>query len=114
MNTLEYLAAVKTRLRITSDYALAERLGVTRSAVSKMQQGGVSFSDDTALAVAEILQVEPWLVIADANAERAKTPEMRAKWQSLVAGFLALLSPAKLDRQERRRTPRTALSVTTA
>ncbi len=106
MNTKEYLHAVKVKTGITSDYALAARLGVTRSAVSKMQQGGVSFGDDVALTIAEILEVEPLVVIAEANAERAKTPEMRARWMGLVAGFRALLSQAKFDGIERRRNVR--------
>lgn len=95
MNTIEYLQAVKTRLDITSDYALAARLGITRSAVSKLQQGGVSFSDDVALTIAEILKLNPLVVIASANAERAKTPEMRARWMDVIQGFLTLLPHAK-------------------
>lgn len=87
MNTIEYLQAVKTRLEITSDYALAARLGITRSAVSKLQQGGVSFSDDVALTIAEILKLNPLVVIAAANAERAKTPEQRARWSGVMEKF---------------------------
>lgn len=87
MNTIEYLQAVKTRLEITSDYALAARLGITRSAVSKLQQGGVSFSDDVALTIAEILNLNPLVVIASANAERAKTPEQRARWSGVMEKF---------------------------
>lgn len=87
MNTIEYLQAVKSRLGITSDYALAAKLGITRSAISKLQQGGVSFSDDVALSVAEILGVHPFTVIAQANAERAKTPEQRARWSGVMEKF---------------------------
>lgn len=88
MTSLEYLEAVKRRLGITSDYALAARLGVTRSAVSKFQKGAV-FGDDVALTVAEILGVEPIVVIAAANAERAKTPEQKARWTGLMEKFSA-------------------------
>lgn len=95
MNTLEYLRAVKSRLGIESDYALASRLGVTRSAVSKLQQGKVVFGDDVALTVAQILDVNPLVVIAQANAERASTPEMRNRWMDVVTGFRALLLHAK-------------------
>jgi plasmid maintenance system antidote protein VapI len=95
LNTLEYLRAVKTRLGIESDYALAQRLGVTRSAISKLQQGKVVFGDDVALSVAQILDVPPIVVIAQANAERASTPEMRARWMEVMdkmsTSFLNLL-----------------------
>jgi transcriptional regulator with XRE-family HTH domain len=86
MTSLEYLDAVKTRLGIVSDYALAARLGVTRSAVSKFQKGAV-FGDDVALTVAEILQINPLTVIAAANAERAKTPEQKARWEGYMEKF---------------------------
>lgn len=103
MTSLEYLEAVMERLGITSDYALAARLGVTRSAVSKFRKGAV-FGDDVALTVAEILQLNPLVVIAAANAERAKTPESRARWEGLMekfsVSFRSLLSP--WDGHERR------------
>jgi transcriptional regulator with XRE-family HTH domain len=97
MNTPEYLAACKTELGIESDYALASRLGITRSAVSQLQNGKAILGDDVALSVAEILGINPFKVIADANAERAKTPEMRSRWlglaQKLQASFESLLLP---------------------
>lgn len=98
MTTIEYLQAVKTRLGITSDYALAARLGITRSAVSKLQMGKGIFGDDVALTVAQILDLNPLVVIAQANAERAPTAEMRARWTGVVekfsASFKTLLSGA--------------------
>ena len=95
MNTLEYLSAVKARLGIESDYALAQRLGITRSAVSIFTRGKGIFGDDVALSVAQILEINPLIVIAQANAERASTPEMRARWidvmDKMSASFLNLL-----------------------
>lgn len=84
MNTLEYLQAVKKKLGIESDYALAQRLGITRSAVSNFQRGKGIFGDDIALSVAQILDLNPLIVIAQANAERAATPEMRARWMGVM------------------------------
>ncbi|WP_373986978.1 hypothetical protein [Duganella sp. BuS-21] len=98
MNTLEYLRAVKSRLGIESDYALAMRLGVTRSAISKFQLGKGVFGDDVALTIAQILEINPLVVIAQANAERASTPEMRARWMDVIQGFRALLLHAKSDK----------------
>ena len=87
MNTLEYLNAVKLKLGIESDYALAQHLGITRSAVSVFTRGKGIFGDDVALAVAEILGIHPLTVIAQANAERAKTPEQRARWSGVMEKF---------------------------
>jgi hypothetical protein len=89
MNTLEYLQAVKKKLGIESDYALAQRLGITRSAVSSLQLGKSIFGDDVALAVAQILDLNPLVVIAQANAERASTPEMRDRWMGVMEKFSA-------------------------
>lgn len=108
MNTLDYLAACKARLGIESDYALAKRLGVAQSSVSNYRTGRSRIDDDVALTIAEILQINPLEVIAAANAERAKTPEQKARWTALMekfsVSFRNLLSP--WDGRERRATPR--------
>ena len=89
MDTLEYLEAVKIRRGITSDYALAKVLGVTQSAVSSYRTGNSRINDDVALTIAEILGLHPIEVIAQANAERAKTPEQRQRWSSVMEKFSA-------------------------
>lgn len=95
MNTLEYLDACKKRLGITSDYALAKALKVAQPTVIGYRSGRSIINDDAALSVAEILKIDPLQVIATANAERAKTPESRARWMGLIEGFLTLLPRAK-------------------
>lgn len=108
MNTLEYLAACKTRLGIESDYALAKALGVTQQAVSSYRSGNSKINDDVALRVAEILHLHPLQVIAAANAERAKTEEAKARWMGVMekfsVSFRNLLSP--WDGHERRASAR--------
>nr|DAD55493.1 MAG TPA: helix turn helix protein [Corticoviridae sp.] len=97
MNTLDYLSAVKKKLGIESDYALAKALGITHSAICGYRAGRSRIDDDTALKISEILDMNPLQVIAQANAERAKTPEMRSRWmglaQKLQASFELLLLP---------------------
>ncbi len=96
MKTLEYLQAVKDRLGITSDYALAKALHVAQPTVTGYRSGRRVIDDEVALSVAEILHIHPLQVIAAANAERAKTPEQRARWSGVMekfsASFLNLLS----------------------
>lgn len=96
MNTIEYLDAVKAKRGISSDYALAKALGVGQSAIIGYRASRTTINDDTALAIAQILELNPLVVIATANAERAKTPEQRARWSSVMekfsASFDALLS----------------------
>ena len=104
MNTLEYLDAVKKKLGITSDYALAKALRVAQPTVIGSRSGRSTLNDDTALSIAEILKVHPLEVIAAANAERAKTPEQRARWSGVMekfsASFKTLLSgPSPVTRR---------------
>jgi transcriptional regulator with XRE-family HTH domain len=108
MNTMDLLEAVKVRRGITSDYALAKALGVSQPTVASYRSGNSRISDDVALTVAEILQLHPLQVIAAANAERAKTPQQKARWEGLMekfsGSFRNLLST--WDGSERRRTGR--------
>ncbi|WP_438392346.1 Cro/Cl family transcriptional regulator [Caballeronia sp. DA-9] len=79
--TVDYLDAVKKRLNLPSDYAIAKALHVTRAAVSSYRVGRTSFDNLTALRVAEILDVQPFEVIAAANVERARDDETRSLWE---------------------------------
>ena len=108
MNTIELLEAVKLRRGITSDYALAKILGVSQPAVSSYRAGNSKISDDVALTVAEILEIHPLQVIAAANAERAKTPEQKARWASVMEKFSVSFRNrlSKWDGVDRRATPR--------
>lgn len=87
MKTSEYLDLAKTKAGISSDYALAVKIGATRQAVSRWRQGG---NPDPLYAakIAELAQVEPLLVIADIEIEKANTahrPTVTAEWRSLLS-----------------------------
>ncbi|EOA05789.1 phage protein [Herbaspirillum frisingense GSF30] len=84
MNTLEYLDEAKNRLGLPSDYALSKALGLTTSAISNYRAGRSRIDDDVALKLANLTGRNPFELIAAANIERAKTPEMKALWQGLM------------------------------
>jgi transcriptional regulator with XRE-family HTH domain len=94
MTSQEYLAAVRAKLNITSDYALAKALGVTKQAAGRWSRGLNGFDDDVARRVAEILDIHPGLVMLDIHRERAQTAETKALWQEIFAGFRKLLPHA--------------------
>ncbi len=96
MNTIELLQHTKNRLGITSDYALAKALKISQTGVSNYRVGRSIMEDDVALKIADILELDPLAVIAMANAERSKSPEMKARWLGIVAGFRTLLPHAKM------------------
>ena len=78
--TIEYIDAVKAKTGAASDYAVAPILGITRSAVSRYRNGHDFFSDEMALKVASILDIDPGLVVAAVHAERAKNDQEKAVW----------------------------------
>ena len=94
MRTVDYLDACKQKLELSSDYQLAKALGLTRSALSAYRNNGGTFSPATAKKVAEILGLHPLRVRADAELERAKTPEDRALWRELAAKIGGVLAVA--------------------
>jgi hypothetical protein len=85
--TIEYLDAVKARYGLPSDYALGKLLRIPHTTISGYRAKRRFFDDDTALTIATALEVNPMEVIAAANAERAKTPEQKARWIGVMEKF---------------------------
>lgn len=83
MKTSNYLDALKARHSLTSDYQIAKKLRMTSASISRYRLNKTTFDDSTALLVAELLEIDPLIVIADMNAIRSKTPETRAVWKEL-------------------------------
>ncbi|MBN9357525.1 MAG: helix-turn-helix domain-containing protein [Herbaspirillum huttiense] len=84
MSTLDFLDEAKAKNGLPSDYALSKALGLTTSAISNYRSGRSRIDDEVALKLAGLTGRNPLEVIAAANMERAKTPEMRALWESLL------------------------------
>ena len=78
MKAFEWVDRVKTARGIESDYAAAKLIGVTKSAVSLYRSRGSTLDEDTSISVANILGLPPHGVWMDQQAERTKTPEIRA------------------------------------
>src|SRR5260370_28629955 len=69
-NTL--LDEVRVILSITSDYALAKRLGVRQQAITNYRSGRTQMTEGIALRVAEILGRPPVVLFPQIGAERTK------------------------------------------
>ena len=90
MDTNSLLDAVKTRLNITSERALArEAFKVDVASLRDMRQRGLS--DERALQVATLLDLNAGEVLAAIRAERAKSPEVRAVWQKVAESMRSAL-----------------------
>ncbi|MFZ6686422.1 helix-turn-helix domain-containing protein [Undibacterium sp. SXout11W] len=95
MNTIQYLNEAKAKLGISSDYALAQHLGVTRSYMSKLMAGKNHLSDELAQEIAKIIGVHSGIVVLDMHRQRAITPSEVNLWNEIYKGFQLLLLPAK-------------------
>jgi len=94
-NTVEFLDAVKKKHGLTSDYQLAGKLGLSRAAISRFQQGKDFLGDETAIKVADLLDLDPSYVAACIHSERAKQPAVKAMWKhtaEMLYGLAAVLA----------------------
>lgn len=105
--TIDFLDALKARQGGVSDYAIAKKLGLTCGAVSIWRNGKGYFDDSTSIRVAELLEIEPAIVIASVHAERAKSESEKAVWREILeklggvaAGVLLTIGAATLPVQQ--------------
>lgn len=89
-NTAFYLAAVKKKLNISSDYALAKALGIAKQSASRYTLGKGMPTALVCFRIAEILGDQPAAVIADIEQERAERDEAAAdveEWKGYAQRF---------------------------
>ncbi|WP_151446716.1 helix-turn-helix domain-containing protein [Lacisediminimonas profundi] len=96
MNTQDYLSALREKLGVSTDYALAKALGVSKQAAGRWSKGLSGFDDETAKRVASLLGIHPGFVMLDMHRERAANDETRAVWDEIFKGFRVPLHIAKL------------------
>ena len=88
----QWIEATKTVLRLDSDRALARHFGWSQGTIGAYTTGRLALSNTHATQIAEALQVNPLVLIADAETERAKDEPARLFWANAAkkfAGFVA-------------------------
>lgn len=93
--TVDFLNDVKAKYGITSNYALAKLMGQTDTAVARWMHGKNTLSDETAVKVAELLEIEPSFIMACIAAERSKDAKVKAAWKhtaEVLYGLAAVLA----------------------
>ncbi|WP_137940254.1 hypothetical protein [Chitinivorax sp. B] len=83
LTTLDWISALKTTLCISSDYGIAKHLGISKHAISKYRRKNEAFGPKTAEKVAEVLQVDPAILFASSEYERAKSNSEKDVWQGI-------------------------------
>ncbi len=101
MKIKERLLESKIKLGIKSDYALAKKLEISTQRLSNILKGTVRPEAYEAVKIGEILKIHPLMLLAEFEAEKAKTVERRAFWENFAqriktgaVGMLALISTA--------------------
>jgi plasmid maintenance system antidote protein VapI len=100
--TIDFLNQLKAKFSLSSNYALAKKLGQTDTAIARWAHGKNTFSDETAIKVAELLELDPAYVVACIHAERAKHEGEKRLWERIatmamgVTAFLAVIMIAPL------------------
>ena len=84
MNAKELLLECKIKLGIQSDYALAQKMEVSRARMSDYMKGKVYLSSYELTRIALILGRDPISVIAAYEAEHEKNTTKAAFWRSFL------------------------------
>lgn len=84
MKTVEYIELLKSQKGLSSDYAAAKFLGVTRAAMSSYKRGKSYFSDQVAVRLADELGIPEGIVLADIHAEREHDPKLAKVWEQIA------------------------------
>lgn len=85
----DYLDLAMKSAGITSDYALAKRIGVTRQYVSMLRRDYRPVTEEIANGLGNLIGVRGIVIYAAVQAERAKTKEKRKFWREAVAAVSA-------------------------
>lgn len=86
--TCDFVDDIRRAYNLDSDGKAANKLGVTRSAISTYRTGKSCFEDDTAIRAAAPLNLPTGYVLACIREERSKSETARDAW-SQVAKALA-------------------------
>ncbi|MFA7399130.1 MAG: hypothetical protein WCZ98_01485 [Sideroxydans sp.] len=82
--TKDFIEMLKAKHGLKSNYAVAKLLNQTDTAVARWAHGKNSFSDETAMQFADLLELDPAYVVACMHAERAKLDAEKKLWERIA------------------------------
>lgn len=101
---IDYLREIESKFGWTR-FRISKELGLSSARLYQLFDAGGTYNEETAFKVAQLLGIEPGVVMAAAAAERSKNPEIQAVWERLSEkfseSFKALLlgaSPSRIRR----------------
>ena len=87
----ELIDELLIRTGLTSDMALAKRLQITRSCMSKIRKEGQRIGPETARRMALILKINPLKIQGWSNGWMAETQTERNYWMRMAAAAVLVL-----------------------
>lgn len=81
--TNDFLDMLKAKRGLASDYALGKLLGYSTSRIGNYRKNRSFLEDDQAVLIAEMLEIDPAIVLASVHYERAKKAEEKAVWKGI-------------------------------
>lgn len=82
MKSVKYLEQIREKFSLKNDAALAEKLGMSRGAISLYMSGKRVMDEDTCLRVALMLEMDnPALVLMAAGIDRAEKNGQKSLWE---------------------------------
>lgn len=96
-STIDYLELLAKTMEISSDAELGRTINRDRFRIRDYRRKKCYLDNDDATRIAELLNINPLIVIADAEIERAKDEahkarwtELRKKWSTIAASLLLI------------------------
>jgi hypothetical protein len=87
MDQKQLLDVAKSQQGLTSDYSLAQRLGVTPARVSDLRKGRRDAELTEIFMLADMAGIDPHIAAAAVHREREKNPAKRAYWEKISMQF---------------------------
>lgn len=92
MDTQELLDRVKVKLGVDTDYKLAKKLDIPDARISEYRNGKRVPNNYAIAKFAKVLEVDPWTLVREIEAQTEKNPARREFWRKaavfLLGGFL--------------------------
>jgi predicted transcriptional regulator len=89
-------AAIAEKVRLTTktqtDYATAKALGISQSNLKQVLDGRRGLGTESCVRAADILRASLDHLLAEVEAERARTPEKKAFWEQRLPRILPALA----------------------
>jgi hypothetical protein len=96
MDTSNYLDLIKQKLNLSSDYAIAQKMGWSKANVSHYRNRKSTFENIAAVQVADTLGIDKFQVICDMELQREKNEEKRRFWLKYAQAIclVGIIAPA--------------------